>query len=234
MSERARWIIGAGETQKFVAEVMEHSIKEHSSIDVDVIHTYDKPRPTWKGYPNPPDYSSGDPTPFSFVRIWAPELCGYEGRVIVTDCDMLVFGDARELWETDMGECCAMQARCTAVLLLNCERCQHWSASEAIDRMKKSEWSYSDAIQHLCKTPPEHKGRLDENWNSYEQFTEGKTKLLHYTRRLTQPWDFPGKNKLEHVWIDWAIQAIKAGEADPADAERTIALWPKIKAKLDS
>ena len=38
-------------------------------------------------------------TEFSFTRFMVPYLCGYEGRAIFMDCDMLVLCDIKELWD---------------------------------------------------------------------------------------------------------------------------------------
>lgn len=38
-------------------------------------------------------------TPFSAFRFAVPELCGFEGRAIYLDADMLVLGDIAELWD---------------------------------------------------------------------------------------------------------------------------------------
>lgn len=42
-------------------------------------------------------------TPFSGFRWAVPELCGYQGRAIYLDSDIIVLGDIGELWDTPLG-----------------------------------------------------------------------------------------------------------------------------------
>lgn len=226
-----RWVIGAGETQRFCADVMAHSIRENSSEEVEILHTYDVDRPTYKGYPNPPHYPPDrDTTPFAYVRVWVPEWLGYEGKAIVTDCDMLVLGDAKELWEWPMKDYWVMKSRCTGVLLMDLEACRHMNVLEAFEHMAKKRWAYGDVVAGLCKTPREKLGEIDHRWNAPER-RKPDTCLLHYTARSRQPWDFPGQHPEEALWIEWAVKAVEAGAANARDAEE-LAIWPTLEKAL--
>ena len=44
-------------------------------------------------------------TEFTYTRFLVPHLCGFRGKAIFMDCDMLCLGDIAELDELDMTEC---------------------------------------------------------------------------------------------------------------------------------
>lgn len=50
---------------------------------------------------------------------------------------------------------------------------------------------------------------IDKNWNSFDS-VRPKTKLLHYTNLLTQPWIFPN-HPHENLWFNIANDAISSG-----------------------
>jgi hypothetical protein len=72
------------------------------------------------------------------------------------------------------------------VMLLDCERLRHWDWDAAIDEMFSFRRDYRDWMS-LALEPPENVGLLEDEWNHYDTLNS-RTKLLHNTGRLTQPW----------------------------------------------
>ena len=97
----------------------------------------------------PRDKKNRPRTGFSFCRLTIPERCGYRGRALYLDADMLVFADLAELWQIPFGEqsvLCTWQSepppdwrdnpafhtgRHYAVMLLDCDRLP-WHIEEII------------------------------------------------------------------------------------------------------
>jgi hypothetical protein len=134
---------------------------------------------------------------FTPLRFMPPELMGYAGRAVVTDPDVFAVGDVMELLDRDMqGKAIVCRPRsgakrlegvlATSVMLLDCAKLQHWRVREQFDRLFQRTLDYSDWIG--LKTEDRSTIGLFENeWNDFDRLTE-KTRLLHNTKRRTQPW----------------------------------------------
>ena len=134
---------------------------------------------------------------FTPLRFKPPELMGYEGRAVVTDPDIFAVGDIWELLSRDMGEAAIMcrsrsgykekqGCMATSVMLLDCAKLTHWRAEAQFDQLFAFELDYGDWI--CLKTEPRESIALFENeWNDFDHLTP-ETKLLHNTKRRTQPW----------------------------------------------
>ena len=221
-----RIVVGAGMPEKVAAIVLEHSIRTRTEAPLEFIHTYEMTRPTWKGFPPTPlndplnPYPRDkDPTNFSFVRLWVPELCGRSGWAIYLDSDMLVFLDIRELWSYRTQKYPVLKAAggCTSVLLINCEAV-NWDAWKAVEECRKDPRQYGHVSQRLCGQ--ENIGTFPAGWNHRDTYIPGETRLLHYTARMAQPWAFPGKNKHEKYWFQALRETFAAGRLDISDCER--------------
>jgi len=133
---------------------------------------------------------------FTPLRFKPPELMGYEGRAVVIDPDIFALGDVYELLSRDMeGRAVMGRSRsdkpgktsvATSVMLLDCARLQHWRCEEQFAELFAFERDYKDWIS-LRDEPPENVGLFEAEWNDFDRLTE-KTKLLHNTKRKTQPW----------------------------------------------
>jgi hypothetical protein len=71
-------------------------------------------------------------------------------------------------------------------MLLDCSRLSHWSWNEKIDALFSMKLDIETWL-HLHDEPAYLIGALEEEWNDLDTLTE-RTKLLHNTERLTQPW----------------------------------------------
>ncbi len=134
---------------------------------------------------------------FTPLRFMPPELMGYRGRAVVVDPDIFALGDVWELLSRDMqgnAILCRRRAgpkwwldRCYAssVMLLDCAKLTHWRCEEQFRAMFEFKLDYMDWIGLRTETAPI--GLLEQEWNDFDRLTP-TTKLLHNTRRLTQPW----------------------------------------------
>lgn len=146
---------------------------------------------TWRTWQN------ADLQSFTPVRFMPPELMGYEGRAIVVDPDVFAVGDINELFDRDMdGKAIFAKPRpghkghanyvASSVMLLDCAKLQHWKVKDQFEKMFAGDLDYEDWIE--LRTEPEGSiGYLESFWNDFDRL-EPDTKLIHNTKRRTQPW----------------------------------------------
>ncbi len=135
---------------------------------------------------------------FTLTRFMPPELMGYQGRAVVIDPDVFAVGDVWELLSRDMeGKAIMCRPRsgkkgrlygclASSVMLLDCARLTHWRVEEQFNEMFAFKRDYMDWIC-LKLEPRETIGLFENEWNDFDRLTE-KTKMLHTTKRKTQPW----------------------------------------------
>jgi hypothetical protein len=135
---------------------------------------------------------------FTPTRFMPPQLMGYEGRAVVIDPDIFACTDIWELLSRDMQDkaiMCRMRSgpkglvdKCMAssVMLLDCARLRHWDAERSFRAMFTMEQDYQPWIC-LKQEPRESIGFFEPEWNDFDKFTS-ETRMLHTTRRRTQPW----------------------------------------------
>ncbi len=135
---------------------------------------------------------------FTPTRFLPPQLMGYEGRAVVIDPDIFAAADIWELLSRDMqGKAimCRMRSgpkglvdKCMAssVMLLDCAQLRHWDPETTFRRMFTFEQDYQPWIC-LKGEPRDSIDFFEAEWNDFDKFTT-ETKMLHTTRRRTQPW----------------------------------------------
>ncbi len=135
---------------------------------------------------------------FTPLRFAPPQLMNYEGRAVIIDPDVFALGDVWELLNRDMegkaimcrpksGRKGRKGAFASSVMLLDCAKLRHWRFEENFAEMfKPSKRDYMDWVS-LKLEDPATIGRLESQWNDFDNLTE-QTKLLHNTKRKTQPW----------------------------------------------
>lgn len=130
-------------------------------------------------------------TPFSGFRWTIPEFCGFRGKAIYLDIDMIVMADIAELWHTEpQGDafCVAKDHNTFCTTLWFCERAQfHLPPAK---RIKREYALYA----HLRKkfNPAQIQRFANGNWNcldgeSYASVRDPDIKILHCTSIPTQP-----------------------------------------------
>ncbi len=135
---------------------------------------------------------------FTPLRFMPPELMGYEGRAVIMDPDIFAVADIWELLSRDMGDK-AIFARArsgtkgiidhcmaSSVMLMDCAKLKHWKCEAQFRSLFEQTLDYSDWI---CLKNEDRNtiGLLENEWNDFDKLT-ARTKMLHTTRRKTQPW----------------------------------------------
>lgn len=130
---------------------------------------------------------------FTPLRFMPPELMGYEGRAVVVDPDVFAVGDVWELLSRDMqGKAVMCRTRGTpphyasSVMLMDCAKLRHWNLAQDFAKLFTKEREYKTWM-NLGYEPKESIGVIEAEWNDFDKLT-GKTKMIHNTRRKTQPW----------------------------------------------
>ncbi len=219
MTEEIRVFIGTDESQLGAAAVLKQSIMETASMPVRV-ETMER-----LDIPQPKDVRQSQRTGFSFSRWAIPELCGYQGRAIYIDADMMVFTDIKELWEWPMGDAtiaivdgrdtsyCADWAKGnkneTSVMVLDCAKAK-WSLASLIEGLD-GKYDYKQMMSDLCFLREDDILRtIPRRWNAMDYWDE-TVSLLHYTNVPTQPWVTVG-NPYGHVWVNNVKRLISEGK----------------------
>lgn len=135
---------------------------------------------------------------FTPLRFMPPELMGYQGRAVVIDPDIFALGDIWELLSRDMqGKAilCRMRSgpkglidkcKASSVMLLDCAKLTHWCVEQQFNELFEFKRDYMPWVC-LKMERPDSIGFFEQEWNDFDKLT-AKTKMLHNTRRLTQPW----------------------------------------------
>lgn len=137
-------------------------------------------------------------TGFSFYRFSIPEACGYKGKAIYLDADMVCLGDIQELFSMDLKGKNALAKKMddkrffTSCMLLDCEHLKHWKIHEWVTLINAGLTSYQGT---MCGAPEgmnhDDFGDLPPIWNDFDHYDD-KTKIIHYTHVPTQPWKKAG------------------------------------------
>lgn len=134
---------------------------------------------------------------FTPLRFMPPEKMGYRGRALVIDPDVFAVGDVTELLSRDMqGKAIVCRLRsgskgraggmASSVMLLDCAQLGHWSCERDFGRLFEFERDYAEWIC-LKYEPRETIDLFEDEWNDFDRLTP-RTKLIHNTKRQTQPW----------------------------------------------
>jgi hypothetical protein len=143
------------------------------------------------------EWDPDDLQSFTPLRFYPPEAMGFEGRAVLTDPDIFAVGDVGELFERDLegkpiwavprpGHNNQPDYIATSVMLLDCARLTHWQFAKDLDDLFAHRFDYVDWIE-LKREDRSTIGMLEPEWNDFDRLTP-RTKLLHTTRRKTQPW----------------------------------------------
>ena len=188
-----------------VAEyALRRNSKNNDKFDVRIIHHKDYP--FFQEYEGQLYLRDGVKRPwynddlqsFTPTRFMPPELMGYQGHAVVIDPDIFAIGDIWELLTRDMqGKAimCRMRSgpkglvdRCKAssVMLLDCAKLTHWKVEQQFNAMFEFT---SDYMPWIClrNEDPDSIDFFEPEWNDFDKLT-ANTKMLHVTRRKTQPW----------------------------------------------
>ena len=198
--------IQSNDRQALAARISAFSIRRNArdaeSFDVKIMDVHDHPRLVQKGQSikraghirrwDPDDLQS-----FTPLRFFPPQAMGFEGRALVIDPDVFAIGDVCELFDRDL-EGKAIWARprpghnnetnyiATSVMLLDCAKLGHWQFDDELDALFAHRFDYTDWMA-LRREDPATIGYLEPGWNDFDTLAP-RTKLLHTSKRRTQPW----------------------------------------------
>lgn len=172
------------------ADVLRHSLLEHASIPLDIRFL----KLDDVGLDRTPDPRAS--TEFTYSRFLVPHLCGFAGKAIFMDNDMLCFADIKELDDLDMDGLALRVVKhdyrpVNAVKMYGCEQSSYprknWSSLMIMNCGKLTLWSkevvatQTGAYLHRFQDiPDEQIGEIPSVWNSLDHLDEN-TKMIHYT-----------------------------------------------------
>ncbi len=203
MSQTGTVFVHTNEKQIVGAIVSAYSMKRNSrhpdSFDVRIIHFKDHPflaardgqgflrdgvTRIWK---------NDDLQSFTPLRFMPPKLTGYQDKAVVVDPDVFAVGDVHDLLSRDMqGKAIMCKARgatkrfASSVMLLDCAKLRHWDCEREFNELFEYKRDYMDWISLRCEDEATI-GTFEDEWNHFDTLNEN-TRMLHNTRRKTQPW----------------------------------------------
>lgn len=235
-NETAYIFVGADRSQQLAVPVLEHSIRRHTTMRVELRSMHDVV------LPDPVDIRQRKRTGFSFTRFAIPQLMGHKGKAVYLDADMLVFRDFRELWnipfngakiaiQEELPDQAQNQAKAGAlkkrvkqcsVMLLDCEALD-WDPVKVIAGLD-GEYTYEELMAGMCVLDEsEIRYSVPFRWNSLEVYEPGKTGLIHFTDMNTQPWVF-ANNPNGYLWHEEVRIMLQNGALTWAQIENEVAL----------
>ena len=199
-------VIHTNGKQMLGALVSAHSFRRNSrtpeAFDVRIVNASEFPELQERGHSllrggHVREWDPDDLQSFTPVRFAIPELLGYRGLALVTDPDVFAVGDVADLFSRDPeGKAIRCTPRsgyhkvtdplATSVMLLDCAKLKHWRFAEQLNKLWAHEVDYLDWINLRLENLGSI-GLLEPEWNDFDRLTPS-TKLLHNTKRRTQPW----------------------------------------------
>lgn len=197
--------------------VLEHSIRRHCSRDVEI---------TWMQLSRNPESpfagwrTDNWSTPFSGFRWAVPELCGFVGRAIYMDSDVIVRADLAELWDTpiEIGKIVVAKGGehgwRFCVSLWDCALAKKYIPR--LQYLKSDPDSHRNMINMLRKNSMFVQPFTNGNWNcidgeDYENIDDPDIKILHYSSEAHQPQLRYAINRLHNQgqrhWFDGKIKS---------------------------
>ena len=201
MTEAAQVYVGSTKNDKPAEIVLEYTIRKNSSIPVDIhwmrtgqgdwVVGTDAEDGKWNiGRPPNKPHSGAWATDFTCFRFVVPEVAGFKGRAIYLDSDIMVLGDIAELWRWDLPRApwLMVNPQRSDVSVIDCAALeQDWWPRVA--KMKTGKYNRRGYHEILLKH-----GMIDASlsghWNCFDGagYQDGKTRLVHFTNMMTQPW----------------------------------------------
>lgn len=134
---------------------------------------------------------------FTPLRFDPPAKMDYQGRALVIDPDVFAVTDVRPLLDLDMeghailcrnlsGDEARRRKRASSVMLLDCAKLSHWRMEEMFSELFDGSRDYKQWME-LETEPADSIGPLEPEWNDFDHL-DANTRMLHNTRRETQPW----------------------------------------------
>jgi hypothetical protein len=166
---------------------------------------------------------------FTPLRFAVPDAMQHRGKALVVDPDVFAVGDVMELFGRDTagrpiwcrsraGHNSSPRYLATSVMLLDCAHLPHWDFLANLQALWEHRLDYVDWIE-LRHERRSGIGLLEAEWNDFDRLTE-HTRLLHTTRRRTQPW----KTGLR---IDYTLRERGFGPVPPSLVVPVLRWWTR-------
>jgi hypothetical protein len=206
-TQRPAVFVQANAKQMLGARVAAHSLRITSSdpgaFDVRILSVEDFPvlaRSKGRSFKRAGHDRVWDPDDlqsFTPLRFAVPDAMGHQGRAVVIDPDVFAVADVRMLLDWDMegkpvwcrprpGHNDSASYLATSVMLLDCGALPDWDFGARMEDLWAGRLDYVDWIE-LRFMDRDRVGLLPPEWNDFDRLTP-ETKLLHTTKRRTQPW----------------------------------------------
>lgn len=208
MTDPIRVFVGAAANYEDLESqaVLENSIRKYASrpVEIEWMQLSRAIEPNWKELGVPPRsfwYSDGETgwrterwaTPFSGFRWAIPAFCGFEGRAIYCDSDVIFMADIAELWDQEFQPGKAVMAKGGAswrfcVSLWDCAAVEphilpieELRSNPEAHRLMTQRFAGADFVQSF-----------DGDWNcldggDYQNLSDERIKAIHYTSISSQP-----------------------------------------------
>jgi hypothetical protein len=142
-------------------------------------------------------WRNSDLQSFTPLRFMPPELMGYRGRALVVDPDVFAVGDVWDLLSRNMNGAAIMcrprsaskekrGIMASSVMLLDCAKLTHWQCEKQFGELFEFKRDYMKWIGLLYEDARAI-SLFENEWNDFDRLT-ANTRLLHNTKRKTQPW----------------------------------------------
>lgn len=231
-----RIFIGTEPKTLIPQKVLESSIYRRTSSPVEFIPMIG---PTWEYSLEGISVGTG----FSLRRWMIPDHCHHQGRAIYLDADQIVLADISELWSMPdhVGSTSGASAWMTYQVSKWSPKTPHPNSSVMVidcDRTAEGFWGIDKILPYL-RANPDRKYyanlmypnwmdpapvKISSHWNALNTYSEGKTKLLHYTSEPNQP-QYKPDHELSHLWEAELVEAIKGGFIQKPDFEEALGKW---------
>lgn len=164
--------------------VLEYTLRKNSSeeIQIEWMKLSRDPDSFWHGWA-----TERWPTPFSAFRWGIPARCGYEGKAIYMDSDIIVNGDIADLWRQELPAGKVVLAKHGGRLCVSL-----WDCTAAKGVLWPIEKIKSDPSSHreMGMRIKGHVGVFEGDWNcldgdGFKDLT--KPQAIHYTDMSCQP-----------------------------------------------
>lgn len=227
MTDTVRVFVGTAANHEDVESqsVLEYTLRSRSSLPVEITWMRQSRDPTSPFYCGQGGWDTSHwTTPFSGFRWAISSFCGYAGRAIYMDSDVIVRADIAELWNTPMQDGCCVVAKGGSsawrfcVSLWDCERAASyvsplhllWKANghkEMTLRFRNAPW-----VQQFAP---------DQNWNcldleAFADIDDPRIKAIHYTSISTQPhlrWAIPRLERAGQThWFEGTVREHHRGD----------------------
>ena len=176
------------------ADVLRYSLEKHASIPIDVHYLNLAKLEAEHDFQRKHDPLAS--TEFTYTRFLVPYLCGYEGKAVFMDNDMLCLGDIKELDDLDMTGLALRVVKhdyqpTNTVKMYGCPQTSYprknWSSLMIMQCSKLTLWTnevvatQTGAYLHRFEDiADEAIGEIPKTWNTLD-WMDQSTRLIHYT-----------------------------------------------------